>query len=199
MGETEGSRSDKEVVDGEDNSQEIGPSYCRYCGAVGFTFKTYEATESSGSIAFNGQIAGTGGGITLGNRNHVTTSYRTKECNTCRKIWSQTEDKPEEASFRTSTRRGRFILPHNFKEGLLSLQVTKQQLQIVLDDLLRWVEIDIIKFVRTGGNPCKHGKHGFKHNIIINSNDIGVRLLIEIVNGEFLIRIVYGGVRSVCP
>lgn len=179
---------------------EVAPAYCRFCGSRDVQQVQYSTMNTWGRISgVNVNVAGTGGGVNLQNGQQGTVYRPTMYCRTCRKIDVLDFLAPQEVVGHIQGYGYKFIIPGELQRGLASLDVDTPTLKDSLEELSIRMKKNIHKFSTTGTNPCKKGEYGFGQKIYIKSNPIMVRLIMENVQGQVIVRVVFDGGASQCP
>ncbi len=90
------------------------------------------------------------------------------------------------------------IIPDSFKQLLLMLKIDKDTLSNIIEKLMNNMHKQIDNFIETGINPYENNSIGFNNNINIYRLHINISVLMEIMDGNLVLRIIYDGGSSQC-
>ena len=76
------------------------------------------------------------------------------------------------------------------------LRVNQDDLHRIIERLIKNLDKQIDEFIQTGENPHKNNSIGFDKNINIDRRNINVSVLMENMDGNLVLRIIYDGGRS---
>ena len=127
----------------------------------------------------------------------TNTVYRdTYFCSKCKKIDCFTNNPGSIIKYTFKDIRCKIIAPDSFKQLLLMLRVNQDDLCTIIEKLMKNLRKQIGKFIQTGENPHKNNSIGFDKNINIDRRNINVSVLMENMDGNLVLRIIYDGGRS---
>ena len=107
--------------------------------------------------------------------------------------------RPEKAVL-TDNRGYRFevLLPENLLSLFKTMKMNSEEISSSIEGVSRRLKQILNRFEKTGINPCKNGKYGYRAKLPIRGNKVEVYVLVENNGAVRYARIVYGGGRSFC-
>ena len=122
------------------------------------------------------------------------TVYRnTYYCSTCGKIDCFTTNPSLAIEYTLENINCKIVIPDSFKQLLLMLKIDKDALSNIIEKLMKNMYKQINTFIETGINPHKNNSIGFNKNINIDKHNINLSVLMENIDGNLVLRIIYDG------
>lgn len=85
------------------------------------------------------------------------------------------------------------IIPDSFRQLLLMLKIDKDALSAILRKFMDNMQDQINDFIENGINPHENNNIGFNKNINIDKHNIKLSVLMENIDGNLVLRIIYDG------
>ncbi len=173
--------------------------YCKYCGSselVGIVLHK-DSSKSPKVMGVTTAVLGVSYRGSHGSINSL--EYPTHYCKRCRKTEAKGSIGPSTAQlFDNNGIIISLMLPETLLALFSSLQMKAKDIEISIQGLQRRLKQIIKKFERTGKNPCKNGKIGYKARLKVLSSNVDIYVLVENSGIGKDARIVYDGGRSFC-
>lgn len=136
------------------------------------------------------------GGASEGHESTNTVYRDTYFCQTCKKIDCLTNKPGGNIEYTLRNIKCKIITPDSLIQLLLMLRVNQDDLHRIIERLIKNLDKQIDEFIQTGENPHKNNSIGFDKNINIDRRNINVSVLMENMDGNLVLRIIYDGGRS---
>ena len=179
--------------------EDSGTIYCMYCGFSEIEEILLHKDSSQSPRSLSAQVAGTGSSYTgtHGSRNSIV--FTTHLCKNCKKTEAKGTMSP--ANVWLTDNNGYHLdvlLPESLLRFFGSIRMEEDEISYSIQSIQRRLKQILNKFEKTGINPCKNGKHGYKAKLSVRGNKVDVYVLVENKSTGRYARIVYDGGRSFC-
>lgn len=173
--------------------------YCIYCGSPNIRRISMEKKEGENPRSLTAHFVGTGGGYSGKRTTSNTVTLDTDFCMKCKMTEAKGAVEPGRAWITDSNGYNlEIILPESLLRYFSSIRLEDRDIEMSVKSIAKKLKQIINKFERTGINPCKKGKIGWKTKMDVGIIKIDVYVLVENdVTGRYA-RIIYGGGRSYC-
>jgi hypothetical protein len=158
-----------------------------------------EKREGDNPRSLTAQLAGTGGGYSGKHSNSNKVTLETELCMTCKITEAKGTVEPGRVSITDNNGYNiEVILPESLLRYFSSIRFKDRDIKVSVMSIAKKLKSIIKKFERTGINPCKKGKIGWKTKMDVGIIKIDIYVLVENeVTGKYA-RIIYGGRWSYC-
>ena len=173
--------------------------YCIYCGFSEVAEILLHKDSSQSPRSLSAQVAGTGGGYTGTHGSRSSIVFPTHLCKKCKKTEAKGTLPP--VNVWLTDNNGYHLdvlLPESLLRFFGSIRMEDKEISSSIQGVQRRLKQIFNKFERTGINPCKNGKHGYKAKLPVRGNKVDVYVLVENNGTGRYARIVYDGGRSFC-
>ena len=176
-----------------------GTLYCIFCGSSEVEEILLQKGSSQSPRSLSAQVVGNGGSYTGSHGSSSSILFHTHLCKKCKKTEAKGSMPP--ATVRLTDSSGyhlNVLLPENLLIFFGTIRMEKREIESSIQGVQKRLRQISTKFERTGLNPCKNGKHGYKAKMPVRGNEVEVYVLVENKGTGRYARIVYDGGRSFC-
>jgi hypothetical protein len=183
-----------------------GSLFCRYCGSHDII--NVKITTNAGSTKTfepNIDLAGLGASVSMGSisrKKDVMITYPTKLCRKCLNIHvadPSLATKP--VTVKSSLSQTSIVIPFTLSLHLKTLEYEPQDITTLVANIREKLDrIYLKKYSKSGINPCKKGRMGYKLKLMLKRRiKILCWVIIDAVGNEIVYRLCYGGGKVQCP
>lgn len=173
--------------------------YCKYCGSSDLVGIVLHKDSSMLPRAIGVTVSGIGGTYrgSHGSRNSI--DYPSYYCKKCRKTEAESSVSPSVAQlFDNNGNIINITLPEAILALFNSMQMKGKDIKNSIQGLERRLKQIFKKYQRTGENPCKKGKIGYKARMKVPSCNVDIYVLVDNSGIGKEVSFVYDGGRSFC-
>jgi hypothetical protein len=172
--------------------------YCKFCGST--EVKTIrETTTNNQGKSLRVSIVPNLVDEAISNHSTDQIEYSNTYCDTCKKTSAAGNNAPFVIIIKVREIYFHFLLPYTLIELFRGFNINESRLKRMLENMTISIDRIFRKYTRSGTNPCKRYKIGYKKVLNLNGQRIYVWILLSnLNNGRKLVRFVYGGGKSFC-